>query len=74
MQMINDFDTKTCAMFKGESIPTLGGWVRIGIRFSAAMRDGSGDPTPAARVHPPPKRNFFGAFPPSQTLLASVGR
>ena len=45
MRMINDFDTKTCAMFKGESIPTLGGWVRIGIRFTAAMRDGSSLPT-----------------------------
>ena len=45
MRMIDDFDTKTCEMFKGESIPTLGGWVRIGIRFTAAMRDGSSLPT-----------------------------
>ena len=29
----------------------------------------SGDPTPAARVHPPPKRSFFGAFPPIPILL-----
>ena len=45
MRMIADFDAKTCAMFKGESIPTLGGWVRIGMRFTAAMRDGSSLPT-----------------------------
>ena len=29
----------------------------------------SGDPTPAARVHPPPKRSFFGAFPPIPKFL-----
>ncbi len=29
----------------------------------------SGDPTPAARVHSPPKRSFFGAFPPISILL-----
>ena len=29
----------------------------------------SGDPMPAARVHPPPKRSFFGAFPPIPILL-----
>ena len=45
MRLIDDFATKTCEMFKGESIPTLGGWVRIGIRFTAAMRDGSSLPT-----------------------------
>jgi len=45
MRMIDDFDTKTTEMFKGETIPTLGGWVRIGIRFTAAMRDGSSLPT-----------------------------
>ena len=45
MRMIDDFDTKTGEMFKGESIPTLGSWVRIGIRFTAAMRDGSSLPT-----------------------------
>lgn len=32
-------------MFKGERIPTLGGWVRLGVRFTAAMRDGSSVPT-----------------------------
>ena len=45
MRMIDDFDTKTCEMFKGEGIPTLGEWVRIGFRFTAAMRDGSSLPT-----------------------------
>ena len=28
-------------MFKGEAIPTLGGWLRLGKRFTDAMRDGS---------------------------------
>ena len=45
MRMIDDFDVKTSNMFKGESIPTLGGWILIGIRFTAAMRDGSSLPT-----------------------------
>ena len=45
MRMIDDFDTRTGEMFKGERIPTLGGWIRLGIRFTAAMRDGSSLPT-----------------------------
>ena len=45
MRMIDDFDERTGEMFKGERIPTLGGWVRLGIRFTAAMRDGSNIPT-----------------------------
>lgn len=45
MRMIDDFDERTTEMFKGERIPTLGGWVRLGIRFTAAMRDGSSLPT-----------------------------
>lgn len=44
MRMIDDFDAKTCEMFKGEGVPTLGGWVRLGIRFTAAMRDGASLP------------------------------
>ena len=36
MRMIDDFDAKTCEMFKGEGVPTLGEWVRIGFRFTAA--------------------------------------
>lgn len=45
MRMVDDFDGRTSEMFKGESIPTLGSWVRIGIRFTAAIRDGSSVPT-----------------------------
>jgi len=45
MRMIDDFDARTGEMFKGERIPTLGGWIRLGIRFTAAMRDGSSLPT-----------------------------
>ena len=44
MRMIDDFDVRTSEMFKGERIPTLGGWVRLGIRFTAAMRDGASLP------------------------------
>ena len=44
MRMIDDFDERTSERFKGERIPTLGGWVRLGIRFTAAMRDGSSVP------------------------------
>ena len=43
--MIHDFDEKTTEMFKGEAIPTLGGWLRLGKRFTDAMRDGSSVPT-----------------------------
>ena len=43
--MIRDFDEKTTEMFKGEAIPTLGGWLRLGKRFTDAMRDGSSVPT-----------------------------
>lgn len=45
MTMIHDFDEKTTEMFKGEAIPTLGGWLRLGKRFTDAMRDGSSVPT-----------------------------
>ena len=45
MTMIHDFDEKTTEMFKGEAIPTLGGWLRLGKRFTVAMRDGSSVPT-----------------------------
>ena len=45
MTMIRDFDEKTTEMFKGETIPTLGGWLRLGKRFTDAMRDGSSVPT-----------------------------
>ena len=42
--MIRDFDEKATAMFKGEAIPTLGRWLRLGKRFTDAMRDGSSVP------------------------------
>ena len=45
MTMIRDFDEKTTEMFRGETIPTLGGWLRLGKRFTDAMRDGSSVPT-----------------------------
>ena len=45
MRMIRDFDEKTTEMFKGEAIPTLGDWLRLGKRFTDAMRDGSSVPT-----------------------------
>lgn len=45
MTMIRDFDEKTTEMFKSEAIPTLGGWLRLGRRFTDAMRDGSSVPT-----------------------------
>ena len=45
MTMIQDFDERTAEMFKGETIPTLGGWLRLGRRFTESMRDGSSVPT-----------------------------
>ena len=45
MTMIRDFDEKTTEMVRGETIPTLGGWLRLGKRFTDAMRDGSSVPT-----------------------------
>ena len=41
MSMVQDFDEKTTEMFKGAGFPTLGGWMRIGKRFTDALRDGS---------------------------------
>ena len=38
-------DFMTMIQFKGETIPTLGGWLRLGKRFTDAMRDGSSVPT-----------------------------
>ena len=49
MSMVQDFDDKTTEMFKGESIPTLGGWMRIGKRFTDALRDGASVPTKYGR-------------------------
>ena len=45
MAMIRDFDAGTAKLFKGETIPTLGGWLRIGKKLTDAMRDGSSVPT-----------------------------
>lgn len=45
MTMIRDFDASTAEMFKDETIPTIGGWLWIGKRFTDAMRDGSSVPT-----------------------------
>ena len=45
MTMIHDFDEKTTELFKGETIPTLSGWLRLGKRLTDAMRDGSSVPT-----------------------------
>ena len=49
MTMIHDFDEKTTEMFKGEAIPTLGGRLRLGKRFTDALRDGSSVPTKYGR-------------------------
>ena len=47
--MVQDFDEKTTEMFKGAGFPTLGGWMRIGKRFTDALRDGSSVPTKYGR-------------------------
>ena len=44
MAMVRDFDDKTTEMFKGEGFPTLGLWLRIGRRFTDALRDGTSIP------------------------------
>ena len=49
MSMVQDFDEKTTEMFKGAGFPTLGGWMRIGKRFTDALRDGSSVPTKYGR-------------------------
>ena len=65
MTMIHDFDEKTTEMFKGEAIPTLGGWLRLGKRFTDAMRDGSSVPTKYASELADTKRDIANAtYPP----------
>lgn len=49
MRMAGDFDRETAEIFAGESIPTLSGWLRIGARFTAAMRDGTSIPAKYAK-------------------------
>ena len=65
MSMVQDFDDKTTEMFKGAGFPTLGGWMRIGKRFTDALRDGSSVPTKYASELADTKRDIANAtYPP----------
>ena len=72
MTMIHDFDEKTTEMFKGEAIPTLGGWLRLGKRFTDAMRDGSSVPTKYASELADTKRDIANATAVRDVLRAFV--
>ncbi|MBO7684077.1 MAG: hypothetical protein J6T51_05075 [Kiritimatiellae bacterium] len=72
MTMIHDFDDKTTEMFKGEAIPTLGGWLRLGKRFTDAMRDGSSVPTKYASELADTKRDIANATAVRDVLRAFV--
>ena len=72
MSMVQDFDEKTTEMFKGAGFPTLGGWMRIGKRFTDALRDGSSVPTKYASELADTKRDIANATAVRDVLRAFV--